>query len=80
MFVEFSGWFKDELSVYLAMEYFPLGDLEKNAKGKLPEAEACEIIRQILLGLEIMHAESFAHRDLKPGVNRFFVLFSNLLD
>lgn len=53
------------------MEYVPLGDLEKNVKahsGSIPETEARDITEQILSGLEIMHAESFAHRDLKPQV------------
>ena len=53
------------------MEYVHLGDLHKNVvanSGKIPENEARDIAEQILLGLEIMHAESFAHRDLKPQV------------
>lgn len=53
------------------MEYVPLGDLETNIKahsGKVPEIEARDITEQILSGLEIMHAECFAHRDLKPQV------------
>lgn len=53
------------------MEYVQLGDLHKNVvanSGKIPENEARDIAEQILLGLEIMHAESFAHRDLKPEV------------
>ncbi|PVH75199.1 Pkinase-domain-containing protein, partial [Cadophora sp. DSE1049] len=32
----------------------------------IPEPEARSIVEQILSGLEIMHAEAFAHRDLKP--------------
>lgn len=51
------------------MEFIPLGDLETNVEvhsGRLPEFEAKEITEQMLSGLEIMHAESFAHRDLKP--------------
>ncbi|KAH8805450.1 WD40-repeat-containing domain protein [Xylogone sp. PMI_703] len=69
VFVDFFGWFKDSFNVFLAMEYIPLGDLETNVKahsGRIPEVEARDIIEQILSGLEIMHAESFAHRDLKP--------------
>jgi serine/threonine protein kinase len=57
--------------VFLAMEYVPLGDLEKNVSensGKIPEVEAQDITEQILSGLKLMHAESFAHRDLKPQV------------
>ena len=53
------------------MEYLPLGDLEKNVvanSGKIPENECRDIAEQILSGLEIIHAESFTHRDLKPQV------------
>jgi len=53
------------------MEYVQLGDLERNVaahSGKIPEIEARDIAEQVLSGLEIMHAESFAHRDLKPQV------------
>jgi serine/threonine protein kinase len=53
------------------MEYCQLGDLEKNVLargGKIPESEARDIAEQILSGIELMHASSFAHRDLKPQV------------
>lgn len=69
--MDFFGWFKDGPDVFLAMEYMPLGDLEKNVvkcSGTVPEAEAKDITEQILSALNIMHAESFAHRDLKPQV------------
>ena len=73
VFVDFFGWFKDGNEVFLAMEYAHLGDLHKNVNvnsdsGTIPENEARDIAEQILFGLEIMHAESFAHRDLKPQV------------
>lgn len=58
------------------MEFMPLGDLEQNLQeienfpthegSALLEEEVQEITRQILEGLNIMHAEGFAHRDLKP--------------
>ncbi|KAH9216174.1 kinase-like domain-containing protein [Leptodontidium sp. 2 PMI_412] len=69
VFVEFLGWFQDVESVYLAMEYVPLGDLEDNVVklgGKIGEGEVKEITVQILEGLKIMQLESFVHRDLKP--------------
>ncbi|KUJ23328.1 kinase-like protein [Mollisia scopiformis] len=68
-FVEFFGWFQHGFDIYLAMEYVELGDLEQNIKarsGRLPENEVRSITEQILSGLAIMHAQSFAHRDLKP--------------
>lgn len=68
------------------MEYMHLGDLENNVAnlGKIPENEARDIAEQILSGLKIMHAESFAHRDLKPQVALFisaslYTLDSNLI-
>lgn len=71
MFTEFLGWFSAGCYIYLAMEYVPLGDLEKNVvaqTGKISEIEARDIVEQILSGLKIMHEEDFAHRDLKPQV------------
>lgn len=65
------------------MEYIQLGDLEKNIKvhsGRVSEIEARDITEQILSGLEIMHAESFAHRDLKPQVITMIIaIIKNLL-
>jgi serine/threonine protein kinase len=72
VFVEFFGWFEDPDSVYLTMEYLPLGDLEDNVPpkpGVLKEAEIRDIVSQVLQGLRIMHLENFVHRDLKPKVN-----------
>lgn len=76
MFVDFIGWFRNDDAMFLAMEYMPLGDLEHNLQEienspthtgpPLSEEEVQEITRQILEGLKIMHAEGFAHRDLKP--------------
>jgi len=63
--------------MYLAMEYIRGGDLEAclldleslTTNGlAIPEEDVKEITSQILEGLNIMHAEGFAHRDLKPKV------------
>ena len=40
----------------------------KKAEVLLPEAEVKAILRQILEGIEFMHAEGYIHRDLKPEV------------
>jgi calcium/calmodulin-dependent protein kinase I len=54
------------------MQYFPEGDLEShlNDEASLPEDEARIITRQVLEGLQVMHAKKFTHRDIKPKVCR----------
>jgi serine/threonine protein kinase len=68
--------------MYLAMEYMRGGDLEANFLDleslmehglAIPEEDIKEITSQILEGLKIMHAEGFAHCDLKPKVQFFCV-------
>lgn len=66
LFVEFLGWFEDGDNIFLAMEYFPLGTLDKFIDEDLKEEDARVIAAQLLEGLKIMHGEGFTHRDLKP--------------
>ncbi|KAM0520501.1 hypothetical protein ACHAPE_002894 [Trichoderma viride] len=68
-FVKFLGWYDDDaLNLYIAMEYVPLGDLQKymDKPGLIDEADVREISFQVLEGLSYMHREGFAHRDIKP--------------
>lgn len=56
------------------MEYIRHGDLQQYLTQPLAETEAKQIVCQILEGLECMHDNGFAHRDLKPKV-RWINLF-----
>jgi CheY-like chemotaxis protein len=52
---------------YIAMEYFPAGDLRLRMKEPLSAAEALLYLRQMASALEAIHAVGVLHRDLKPG-------------
>ncbi|KAF1850393.1 WD40 repeat-like protein [Cucurbitaria berberidis CBS 394.84] len=71
-FVNFMGWYENEHTIFLAMEYFPLGDLAACVTGPLSEDAVKEVTVQLIEGLNVMHTHGFAHRDLKP--QNIFVL------
>ncbi|KAF2964685.1 hypothetical protein GQX73_g8878 [Xylaria multiplex] len=68
-FVRSHGWFENNESIFIAMEYFSLGDLRRfmDARPEFSEDATQQIVRQLLKGIRFMHASNFAHRDLKPG-------------
>ncbi|CAH0056342.1 unnamed protein product [Clonostachys solani] len=66
-FVRSSGWFENDSSWFIAMEYMPYGDLDQAVKKPLQEPEARQIIFQTVEGVSFMHGSGFAHRDLKPS-------------
>ncbi|KAL7941059.1 kinase-like protein [Trichoderma barbatum] len=68
-FVKLLGWYDVDSSLYIAMEHFPLGDLQNymSKTGPIDETDAREISFQVLEGLSYMHREGFAHRDIKPA-------------
>lgn len=59
------------------MEYCAYGDLQKHLdkNGKLSEEDAQEIIAQVAQGVQYMHTNGFAHRDLKPEVRNAILVF-----
>ena len=52
---------------YIAMEYFPCGDLRARMKAGITPLEAATILRQMAEALQVLHAAGVLHRDLKPG-------------
>lgn len=52
---------------YIAMEYFPAGDLAVRIKEGIRPAEALEYLRQMASGLGAVHELNIVHRDIKPG-------------
>ena len=58
------------------MEYFEHGTLQDyldKSNGLIPEYDAREIVLQLLFGIQVMHSENYAHRDLKPDVGQSYV-------
>ncbi len=53
--------------VYLAMEYFPGGDLRSRMRGPLPWRDALVYVRQLAAALGALHDIGVLHRDVKPG-------------
>lgn len=70
-FVKSYGWYDEPDWLYITMEYCEMGDLGEHLELKkaIVESEVWEIAGQVLEGLTLMHAEDFAHRDLKPSVS-----------
>jgi calcium/calmodulin-dependent protein kinase I len=65
-FAHLYGWYETQDWIFLAMEYFPEGDLSHNLQSKIPEDQARDITRQLLRGLDKLHSMGITHRDLKP--------------
>ncbi len=51
---------------YLAMEYFPRGDLKARLQHPMAADEALDYVRRIARALGVVHAAGLVHRDLKP--------------
>jgi DNA-binding response OmpR family regulator len=51
---------------YLAMEYFPCGDLKARLQNPLTADEAIAFLKEVALSLKVVHDAGIIHRDLKP--------------
>jgi serine/threonine-protein kinase PpkA len=51
---------------FIAMEYFPCGDLKVRLQQPITVRESLEFAQRICLALEVIHARGLIHRDLKP--------------
>ncbi len=51
---------------YLAMEYFPHGDLKSRMQVGVTESEAVRFLEKIAVALSVVHRAGLLHRDLKP--------------
>ena len=51
---------------YLAMEYFPRGDLKARLQRGILEPDVLRYVEQIARALAVVHAAGIFHRDLKP--------------
>ncbi|KAL8733230.1 MAG: hypothetical protein Q9166_002247 [cf. Caloplaca sp. 2 TL-2023] len=66
VFVKIFGWWEDDKSIFLPMEYFQESDLSKNKDFIRDEDDIQVISRQLAIGLNQMHSLKIIHRDIKP--------------
>jgi serine/threonine protein kinase len=52
---------------FIAMEYFPCGDLKSRLLDAIAPDEALECLRGIATALSAVHSQGIVHRDLKPA-------------
>jgi calcium-dependent protein kinase len=71
--------FESNENVYLIMELCEGGELfDRMSKGRLTEAQAALVTKQVLNGLLHLHSKHIAHCDLKP--DNFMLMDMDSLD
>ncbi|KAL8950860.1 MAG: hypothetical protein Q9222_003137 [Ikaeria aurantiellina] len=66
LFVKVFGWWEDDKSILLPMEYFEASDLSRNRDYVRSEEDIRTISQQLAMGLHQMHSLDIIHRDIKP--------------
>ncbi|MGC4027340.1 MAG: protein kinase [Steroidobacteraceae bacterium] len=51
---------------FIAMEYFPCGDLKARLQNPISSAQSIDYLRRIAAALSVVHQAGILHRDLKP--------------
>ncbi|CAH0055552.1 unnamed protein product [Clonostachys solani] len=67
LFVKVFGWFENQDSVFISMEYLELGDLSRYLSTPFPINQTHQIISQLLQALEFLHSHMLTHEDLSPS-------------
>jgi serine/threonine-protein kinase PpkA len=62
----FDQGFATDGQPYLAMEYFPGGDLQQRIRRGITSMNALKILMQMARALDAVHSAGVVHRDLKP--------------
>jgi eukaryotic-like serine/threonine-protein kinase len=52
---------------FIAMEFFPAGDLRARLRRGMKAPDALRVLRQMAAALDAIHTAGILHRDLKPG-------------
>ncbi|KAL8716434.1 MAG: hypothetical protein Q9220_000341 [cf. Caloplaca sp. 1 TL-2023] len=70
-FVKIFGWWEDDKSIFLPVEYFEASDLSRSRDYIRNEGEIQTIAKQLAVGLQQMHSLGIIHRDIKPQIGDF---------
>jgi len=64
--IQIKGWFEDDQTIYLVLEYIPGKDCSKFFKIQLPtKDQTVHIIRQLVEAIMFIHNKGIIHRDIK---------------
>lgn len=65
--VEISEFGVGDDHAFIAMEYFPDGDLKQRIRRGISPAESLQALKEVTAALAAMNSVGILHRDLKPG-------------